>query len=107
MLRTINLKQEEHGNSSVPRETVPPPSAGAQSGNTFMSDAKEVQKNTNFYKVIKPFLSAKCKQAITLIISDGLALLTDPKLVADSMNNFYSSIADNIGSDKSLPLSGD
>ena len=41
------------------------------------------------------------------MISDGSTLLTDPELVADSMNNFYSSIADNIGSDKSLPLSGD
>ena len=37
------------------------------------------------------------------MISDGLNILTDPKEVADTMNTFYSSVADQMGYDQQLP----
>ena len=60
-------------------------------------------RNEHFYKTIKPFLSAKHRHDSNLMIKDGVSLLTDPKKVCESMNNFFTNIANDIGNDKTLP----
>ena len=68
-----------------------------------MQRCQEGPKNQHFYKTIKPFLSARNKADQNLMIMDGEDLLTDPKMVAEAMNTFYSNIANEIGSDPNLP----
>ena len=64
-------------------------------------------KDGNFYKTIKPFLSAKYRINSNMMISTGDTLLTDPSDVATSMNDFFTDIALNIGEDKQIPRYSD
>ena len=70
----------------------------------FLERCSDGPKNEHFYKTIKPFLSVRYKSTSNLMIQDGGKLLTEPVEVANSMNNFYTAIAANIGEDKALPL---
>jgi hypothetical protein len=60
-------------------------------------------RNEHFYKTIKPFLSSRFKNDSNLMIHDGQSLLTNPKEVAESMNEFFINIASNIGNDVNIP----
>ena len=65
----------------------------------FRERCNDGPKSDNFYKTIKPFLSNKYRSDSSLMIQDNQNILTDPKEVADTMNNFFTDIAKDIGSE--------
>ena len=69
----------------------------------FKTKCSEGVKNPNFWKTVKPFLTNKgTMQSDTIMIKSGNKILTDPKAVAQEMNNFYVNIASEIGGNVDL-----
>lgn len=62
-------------------------------------------KNADFHKTINPFISTKTKTGSSLTIREENKLYTEPVEVAEIMNSHYISIANQIGTDKSIPQS--
>ena len=64
----------------------------------FVSKCSEGPKNCNFWKTMKPFLTNKgSKDGSSIMIKTYHSIETNPKEVANIMNNFYVNIASNIG----------
>ena len=69
----------------------------------FKSKCSEGVKNPNFWKTVKPFLTDKgSKTGDSISIRKDNEILTDPKTVANEMNNFYVNIASQIGGNLDL-----
>lgn len=57
-------------------------------------------KSTDFWNVIKPYLSKKCKsEQPKIILSEEDTLYTDSEKVADIFNTFFVNVAEKIGKD--------
>ena len=72
--------------------------------NYFLERCKDGHSNKDFYKTIKPFLSSRFKTDNNLMIDNGGKILTNPKDVANCMNDYYIQIANEIGSDNNIPV---
>ena len=65
-------------------------------------------KNKNFWQTMKPLLSLKNNSSSSLLLqSENDDIITDPKQAAHSLNKYYTSIADSIGDDKTIPAAKD
>ena len=72
----------------------------------FSSKCDGGNKNPDFWKTVKPFFTNKgSTNSNPICINGENGLLTDPKLVANEMNNFYVTIASQIGDN--IPLTQD
>ena len=61
-------------------------------------------KNTEFWPTIKPFVfNNGCKSEVDLTIEDFSSIITEPSVVASSMNTFFSNVESKIGCDLNPP----
>ena len=66
----------------------------------FKERCYEGTKKTEFWPTIKAFVTNKgCKSEVDLMIEDGSSIITEPSVVASSMNTFFSNVASKIGHD--------
>ena len=69
----------------------------------FKDKCSDGVKNPNFWKTVKPFLTNKGgRNGDSIMIRTDDQVITDPKTVADKMNNFYINIASQIGGNTNL-----
>ena len=60
-------------------------------------------RNINFWKTIKPFLTNKgSRDGSSIMLKTDTSIETNPKVVANLMNDFYVNIATKIGGSISL-----
>ena len=68
----------------------------------------KVVDNKSFWKIVKPFLSNKTISSEKITLIDDDELITDEQKVANSLNDFFSSIVTNLNlpeSQNTNPLS--
>ncbi len=65
--------------------------------NYFNSKCSDGPRNSNFWKTMKPFTNKGSKDGSSIMIKTSDSIETKPKEVANLMNNFYVTIASEIG----------
>ena len=70
----------------------------------FLSKCKDKCKPKDFYDCIRPFMTGNDNTHSNIILKEEDRIVTDKMEICDIFNNFFSTVADDIGSPDSIPI---